>query len=185
MKLELHDTMEENLNKTLEALKEELAVVRAGRANPGMLDKVMVDYYGTQTPLKQMAAITSPDPRSLLVQPWDKNSLGDISKAIQMSNLGFNPTNDGNNLRINIPIPTEERRKELEKLASSIGEQSKVAVRNVRRDVNDKIKAMEKEKELTEDDSKKALEEAQKLTDKFIKNIDELISKKQVEIREV
>ena len=140
MKLEVHIELEDKMTKTISVLKEELSVIRAGRANPAMLDKISVDYYGSQTPLKQMAGISSPDPRTIVIQPWDKTALKEIEKAILASDLGFNPSNDGEVIRINIPQLTEERRKELVKLVSKTGEQSKVALRNARRDTNDKIK---------------------------------------------
>lgn len=185
MKLDVHVQLEEKMGKTLSVLKEELAVIRAGRANPNMLDKVAVDYYGSMTPLKQMAGISSPDPRTIVIQPWDKSALKDIEKAILVSDLGFNPSNDGEVIRINIPQLTEERRKELVKLSTKTGEQSKVALRNERRDANDKIKKMEKEGELSEDDSKKAMDEVQKMLDNAVKEVDAIISKKEKEIMEV
>ncbi len=185
MKLDVHVQLEEKMSKTVSVLKEELAVIRAGRANPNMLDKVIVDYYGSPTPLKQMAGISSPDPRTIMIQAWDKSALKDIEKAILSSDLGFNPTNDGEVIRINIPQLTEERRKELVKIASKTGEQSKVALRNERRDANDKIKKLEKDGELSEDDSKKALDEVQTMLDKVIKEIDNLVAKKEKEIMEI
>ncbi|MDO4793712.1 MAG: ribosome recycling factor [Filifactor alocis] len=185
MKLDVHVRFEEKMNKTLSVLKEELSVIRAGRANPAMLDKVSVDYYGTATPLKQMAGVSSPDPRTIMIQPWDKTVLKDIEKAILASDLGLNPSNDGEIIRINIPQLTEERRKELVKLATKTGEQSKVALRNERREANDKIKKMEKDGELSEDDSKKALDEVQKMLDSCVKEVDAIIAKKEKEIMEV
>lgn len=185
MKLDVHVQFEEKMGKTLSILKEELGVIRAGRANPAMLDKVSVDYYGTATPLKQMAGVSSPDPRTIMIQPWDKTVLKDIEKAILASDLGLNPSNDGEVIRINIPQLTEERRKELVKLATKTGEQSKVALRNERREANDKIKKMEKEGELSEDDSKKALDEVQKMLDNCVKEVDTIIAKKEKEIMEV
>ena len=150
-----------------------------------MLDRVMVDYYGTMTPLKQMAGVSSPEPRTILIQPWDKSAMGSIEKAILSSDLGFNPTNDGNSIRINIPQLTEERRKDLIKLVAKTGEQAKVAIRNERREANEAIKKMEKTSELTEDDSKKAQDEVQKLTDSHIKMIDDMLAKKEKDIMEV
>lgn len=185
MKIEVHSKLEAKMEKTISVLKEDLAIIRAGRANPAMLDKVVVDYYGTPTPLKQMAGVSAPEPRVILIQPWDKGSLRDIEKAIQVSDLGFNPTNDGIQIRIAIPQLTEERRKELSKLASKTGEQAKVALRNERREANDKIKKLEKDGELTEDDAKKATEEVQKIIDKYTKTVDEMVAKKEKEILEV
>ena len=185
MKLDIHKKLEEKMEKTIAVLKDELLTIRAGRANPNMLDRVMVDYYGTMTPLKQMAGVSSPEPRTILIQPWDKSAMGSIEKAILSSDLGFNPTNDGNSIRINIPQLTEERRKDLIKLVAKTGEQAKVAIRNERREANEAIKKMEKTSELTEDDSKKAQDEVQKLTDSHIKIIDDMLAKKEKDIMEV
>jgi len=185
MKLEIHKVLEEKMVKTMSVLKEELGVIRAGRANPGMLDRVMVDYYGSQTPLKQVATVSAPEPRCIVIQPWDMSALGSIEKAIQFANLGFNPTNDGKMIRIVIPQLTEERRKDLVKVASKTAENAKVALRNERRDANDKLKKMQKDSEITEDDLKKAQDEVQKMTDKNIKLADELLAKKENEIMEV
>ncbi|SKB26556.1 ribosome recycling factor [Acetoanaerobium noterae] len=185
MKLDIHKKIEEKMEKTIAVLKDELLTIRAGRANPNMLDRVMVDYYGTMTPLKQMAGVSSPEPRTILIQPWDKSAMGSIEKAILSSDLGFNPTNDGNSIRINIPQLTEERRKDLIKLVAKTGEQAKVAIRNERREANEAIKKMEKTSELTEDDSKKAQDEVQKLTDSHIKMIDDMLAKKEKDIMEV
>ncbi len=185
MKLEIHKKLEEKMEKTISVLKEELLTIRAGRANPNMLDRISVDYYGTMTPLKQMAAVSSPEPRTIMVQPWDKSSMQSIEKAILTSDLGFNPSNDGNVIRINIPQLTEERRKDLIKLVAKTGEQAKVALRNERREANEAIKKMEKTSEISEDDAKKAQDEVQKLTDAHTKTIDELIEKKEKDIMEV
>lgn len=185
MKLDIHKKLEEKMEKTIAVLKDELLTIRAGRANPNMLDRVMVDYYGTMTPLKQMAGVSSPEPRTILIQPWDKSAMGSIEKAILSSDLGFNTTNDGNSIRINIPQLTEERRKDLIKLVAKTGEQAKVAIRNERREANEAIKKMEKTSELTEDDSKKAQDEVQKLTDSHIKMIDDMLAKKEKDIMEV
>ncbi|SHG93385.1 ribosome recycling factor [Tepidibacter thalassicus] len=185
MRLEVHKSLEEKMKKTISVLKEELGVIRAGRANPGMLDRVVVDYYGAPTPLKQLATVSAPEPRCLVIQPWDMSALSSIEKAIQLADLGFNPTNDGKVIRIVIPQLTEERRKELFKLASKTAENSKVALRNERRDANDKLKKMQKDGELTEDDLKKAQDEVQKITDSYIKIVDELLEKKEKEIMEV
>lgn len=185
MRLDVHIELEDKMTKTISVLKQELGVIRAGRANPAMLDKVSVDYYGSPTPLKQMAGVSSPDPRTIMIQPWDKTVLKDIEKAILSSDLGFNPSNDGEVIRISIPQLTEERRKELVKLASKTGEQAKVALRNERRDANDKIKKLEKSGELGEDDAKKALDEVQNIIDKYTKEIDSIVAKKEKEIMEI
>lgn len=176
---------EAKMQKTLDVLSKELAAVRAGRANPAVLDKITVEYYGAPTPLNQVAAISTPDPRTLAIQPWDGSVLKAIEKAIQVSDLGINPQNDGRVIRLAFPQLTEERRKELIKQVKKYGEDAKVAVRNVRRDAMDKFKAMKKAGELTEDDQKKLEDETQKLTDKYVKQIDETCAAKNKEIMEV
>ena len=176
---------EEKMAKTLSVLKEDLNTVRAGRANPALLDQVSVEYYGTPTPLKALSNIQVPDPRTLLVIPFDPKSVGLIEKAIQAANIGINPSNDGKNIRLVIPPLTEERRKELTKQIKKMGEESKVAVRNLRRDVNETIKKEEKAGEMTEDDMKNELEEIQKLTDNCIKEIDDIIANKGKELMEL
>ena len=173
------------MSKTLSVLKEDLNTVRAGRANAALLDQISIDYYGSQTPLKNMANIQVPDPRTLTIIPFDPSTLKSIEKAIQASNLGINPTNDGKNIRLVIPPLTEERRKDLTKLIKKMGEESKVAVRNLRRDANDQIKKAEKSGELTEDDVKKDLDEIQKMTDKCMKDIESIIANKDKEIMEL
>jgi ribosome recycling factor len=178
-------TLEEKLSKSKDNLKEELNAVRAGRANPALLDRVEVNYYGTPTPLKQLANVSAPDPRTLMVTPFDPKSVGDIEKAILAANIGINPANDGKAVRLSIPQLTEERRKELAKQAKSIGEEAKVAARNLRRKANDDIKKEEKAGELTEDDVKESLDDIQKITDKAIKEIDEIVAGKEKEIMEV
>ena len=182
---EQHDMLEEKMKKTLEFCKEDLNTIRAGRANPAILDKVMVDYYGTPTALKQISNVSVPEPRMLLISPFDPKSISDIEKAINMANIGINPSNDGKVIRLAIPQVTEERRKELNKSVKKIGEETKVALRNMRRDLNDELKKLEKAKEMTEDDLKNALEEGQKLLDSYIKKIDQLVSDKEKEILEV
>ena len=177
--------LEEKSVKTISVLKEDLNTVRAGRANPALLDKVMVNYYGMPTPLKNIANISVPDPRTLLIAPFDPKSIGEIEKAINIANLGINPSNDGKNIRLVIPQVTEERRKELTKTVKKMGEDAKVAVRNLRRDANEKLKKMEKEHEITEDDLKKALEQVDKSVEKAIKGIDEVVAQKDKEIMEV
>lgn len=177
--------LEERSKKTIAVLKEDLNTVRAGRANPALLDKVSVQYYGSPTPLKNLSNISTPDPRTLLITPFDPKSIGEIEKAINMANIGINPSNDGKCIRLVIPPVTEDRRKELTKTVKKMGEESKVAVRNLRRDANDHLKKMEKNHEITEDESKKALDDVQKATDKVIKEIDEIVAAKEKEILEV
>ena len=180
--LKAHET---KMQKTLDVLAKELAAVRAGRANPAVLDKITVEYYGAPTPLNQVAAISSPDPRSLMIQPWDSTLLKAIEKAIQTSDLGINPQNDGKVIRLAFPQLTEERRKELTKQVKKYGENGKVAIRNIRRDAMEKFKAMKKKSELTEDDLKELEEAMQKLTDKRCKEIDDLTAKKEAELMAV
>jgi len=176
---------EERMQKSVEFFRKDLASVRAGRANPAILDKIVVDYYGVPTPLNQMGTIAAPEPRLLTIMPWDKSALNAIEKAIQKSDLGLNPNNDGNLIRLAIPQLTEERRGQLVKSTKKNGEECKVSVRNIRRDVADKIKAEEKAKDCSEDEAKKANDELQKLTDKYIKEIDKVLEAKEKEIMEV
>ncbi|MDR2770445.1 MAG: ribosome recycling factor [Clostridiales Family XIII bacterium] len=185
MSMDVQQVLDEKSAKSIAALKENLNTVRAGRANPALLDKIAVDYYGVQTPLKGIANITAPDPRSLLIAPFDPKSLHSIEKAISVANLGINPANDGKVIRLSIPPVTEERRKELTKLVRKYGEEAKVAVRNERRDANEELKKQEKAGELTEDDLKSEMEEVQKKADRSIKEIDAIISEKEKEIMEV
>jgi ribosome recycling factor len=173
------------MEKTKSVLKEDLNTVRAGRANPALLDKVMVDYYGVPSPLKNIANVSAPEPRTLLITPFDPKSIQDIEKAINVANLGINPSNDGKSIRLIIPQVTEERRKELTKLIRKMGEDAKVAVRNERRDANDSLKKQEKAGELTEDDLKHDLDQVQKKTDACIKDIDDIVTLKEKEILEV
>ena len=177
--------LEEKSKKTIAILKEDLNTVRAGRANPALLDKVTVEYYGTATPLKNIANISVPDPRTLLISPFDPKSVGEIEKAINMANIGINPSNDGKCVRLVIPQVTEERRKELTKTVKKMGEDSKVAVRNLRRDANDHLKKKEKAHEITEDELKKALDDIQKSIEKTVKEIDDIVAAKEKEILEV
>ena len=177
--------LEERSKKTISVLKEDLNTVRAGRANPALLDKVSVQYYGSPTPLKNLSNISTPDPRTLLITPFDPKSIGEIEKAINIANMGLNPYNDGKCIRLVIPPVTEDRRKELTKTVKKMGEESKVAIRNLRRDANDHLKKMEKNHEITEDESKKAQDDVQKATDKVIKEIDEIVAAKEKEILEV
>lgn len=177
--------LDEKIEKTISVLKEEMGTVRAGRANAALVDKVMVDYYGTPTPLKSLANISVPEPRTLLISPFDPKSIPNIEKAINVANIGINPVNDGKVVRLQIPQVTEERRKELTKIVKKLGEDAKVAVRNLRRDANDKVKKMEKAGAFTEDDAKSTLEDIQKEIDKAVKHIDEIVANKDKEIMEV
>ena len=176
---------QEKMDKTINALLNEYSTIRAGRANPAVLDRVMVEYYGTPTPINQMAAISVPEPRTILIAPWDKSCLRDIEKAILTSDLGLNPQNDGSTLRLNFPPLTEERRKELVKGVYKYAEDSKVAIRSIRRDSLEKLKDMKKKSEITEDDFKNAEKKMQDLTDKFCKEIDSISAKKDKEIMEI
>ncbi|MTI69991.1 MAG: ribosome recycling factor [Firmicutes bacterium] len=185
MYLDVHKNAEGKMKKTVKAFKGELATIRAGRANPSMLDRIKVDYYGTLTPLKQISNISVPEPRQLVIHPYDANALPEIEKAILKSDLGLNPANDGKIVRLTIPQLTEERRKDLIKIISKTTENAKIAIRNERREANDELKKMEKNGELTEDDLRKSEEEVQNLTDKYIKEIDKLTEKKEEELMEV
>ena len=172
----------EKMEKSMDALERELGTIRAGRANPKVLDRINVDYYGTPTPINQMAAVSVPDPKSILIQPWDASQLKAIEQAIQASDIGINPQNDGRAIRLTFPQPTEERRKELVKEAKKVGEDSKVAIRSIRRDAIDKIKAMKKNNEITEDEVALGEKKMQELTDKYCKEADGIISAKEAEI---
>lgn len=174
--------MEERMNKCIDSLDRNFKTVRAGRANAAVLDKVMVEYYGTPTPINQMAAISTPDPRTLQIAPWDKNTLKEIEKAIQMSDLGINPQNDGTVIRLTFPTLTEERRKELAKDIRRMAEDAKIAVRNCRRDGIDGIKALKKNNEITEDEQADGEKLVQKSTDKFVAEIDGMCANKEKEI---
>ena len=176
---------DDKMLKTIEVVKSNFASVRAGRANAGVLDRIMVEYYGTPTPLNQVAAVSSPDPRTLVIQPWDATLLRAIEKAIQTSDLGINPQNDGRVIRLAFPQLTEERRKELGKQVRKYGEEGKVAVRNIRRDAMEDFKKMKKNGELTEDDQKSMEKDLQDLTDKRCKDIDDLTAKKEAELMAV
>lgn len=175
----------EKMNKSLNALNNEFAAIRAGRANPAVLDKVMVDYYGAPTPVNQMAAISVSEARILVIQPWDKSSLKLIEKAIQASDIGINPTNDGTSIRLVFPQLTEDRRKELCKTIKKYGEECKVTVRSIRRDTMEKFKTMKKNSEITEDDMKSCEKKVQDLTDKFCEDIDKSVAAKEKEIMTV
>ena len=180
-----HKAFQEKIDVTKEVLKEDLNTVRAGRANPALLDKVSVDYYGTPTPLRNIANISAPDPKSLQITPFDPSSLNDIERAINIANIGITPTNDGKCVRLVIPDLTEERRKELTKITKKYGEEAKIAVRNLRREANEAVKKQEKEGEISEDDRDDELDKIQKTTDEAIKAIDAIIKEKDKEIMEV
>ena len=185
MTKDILDAQEDKMKKTLEGLKKDYGTLRAGRAAPSLLDKVMVDYYGTPTPVNQLANVTVPEPRMIMIKPWDKKSLKDIEKAIMKSDLGLMPNSDGTIIRLAIPQLTQERRKELVKVVSKKAEEAKVAMRNIRRDGNEAIKKLEKNKQITEDDRKEAQEDMQKLLDKYIKLVDGTKATKEKEVMEV
>ncbi|HJB58677.1 MAG TPA: ribosome recycling factor [Candidatus Faecalibacterium faecipullorum] len=176
---------EDKMKNSVEHLERELAAVRAGRANPAVLDKVLVEYYGAPTPIQQVASVAVSEARTLTITPWDRSLLRPISKAIQASDVGINPIDDGQTIRLNFPAPNEERRRQLAKEVSKMGEDAKVAVRNVRREAMDKAKAMKKAGELTEDDQKSMEEAVQKITDKYVKLVDKAVEEKQKEIMSV
>jgi len=181
----MYEEVKAKMDKAIAAMENDFAAIRAGRANPAILDRITVDYYGTATPLAQVGTISVPDPRQLLIQPWDASILHDIEKAILASDLGLTPNNDGRGIRLNFPAPTEERRKELAKSVSKRAEEAKVVVRNARRDAIDAYKAQKKNGEITEDDLKSAETDIQKITDQYIKDIDALADKKTAEIMEI
>ncbi len=175
----------ERMSKTISALNSEYGTIRAGRANPAVLDKITVDYYGTATPIQQLASVAVAEARVLTIQPWDASALSSIEKAIQASDLGINPQNDGRIIRLNFPALTEERRKQLCKDVQKTAEESKVACRQIRRDSIEKLKSMKKASEITEDDLKNGENKIQKITDDFIKQIEKLASDKEAEIMEI
>lgn len=185
MTTEVINSSEDKLKKSLDALKKDYGTLRAGRATPSLLDKVMVDYYGTPTPVNQMANVTIPEARIIVIKPYDKSSLKEIEKAIQKSDLGLNPNSDGVAIRLTIPQPTQERRKELVKVVNKKAEECKVAMRNIRRDANEAVKKLEKDKKITEDDKKDAQDKIQKLLDKYIKLVDNTKATKEKEVMEV
>lgn len=182
---ELFSSQEDRIKKSLDSLKREYGALRAGRATPALLDRVMVEYYGAPTPINQVANVSVPEPRMITIQPWDKGMMSDIEKAIMKSDLGLNPNNDGSIIRLSIPQLTQERRAELAKTIHKKAEEAKVAVRNIRRDANDAIKKLEKDKGIAEDEGKKAQDDMQKLIDKYIKEIDNVMATKEKEIMEV
>ena len=178
-------TLKEKMSKTVDVLQTDLSSMKVGRANPSMLDRIEVEYYGTMTKLNQVANISTPESRMIMIQPWEKAILKDIEKAILKSDLGLAPNNDGLSIRLLIPEMTEETRKNTVKKVKKIAEESKVAIRTIRRDANDKVKSLKKDGSITEDDLKKAEDEIQKITDKFIKNIDEIVVNKEKEIMSI
>ena len=178
-------TAEEKMQKSCAAYERDMMGLRAGRANPQLLDRILVDYYGTMTPINQIGNISSPEPRLLVIAPWEAKMIPQVEKAIQKSDLGLNPSNDGKIIRLVFPELNEERRRDLTKIASKGAEETKVAIRNIRRDAVDQIKKMKKNSEITEDDQKDAEEEIQKMTDKAIKEVDAIYAKKEKEIMEV
>lgn len=182
---EIQATHEEKMKKALEVLRKEYGSLRAGRATPALLDKITVDYYGTPTPVNQVANISVPEPRMIVIQPWEKTMIALIEKAIQKSDLGLTPNSDGSVIRLNIPQLTQQRRSELVKVIHKKAEEDRVAIRNLRRDANESIKKLEKDKVISEDEAKKAQDDMQKLTDKYIKEIDQVMAAKEKEIMEV
>ena len=185
MATDVMDNAKERMNKTISVLQQELGGLRAGRANPQVLDRILVDYYGSPTPINQLGNISVPEPRMLVIAPWDGKLIPAIEKALQKSELGINPANDGKVIRLVFPELTEERRKDLVKVVRKKGEESKVAIRAIRRDANEQIKAQKKNNELTEDDQKHLEEKIQKLTDELIRDIDRIIVEKEKEILSV
>lgn len=182
---EIFEDLKERMGKSIETLKREYSRLRTGRASISLLDGIRVSYYDSPTPLNQMASLAVPEPRLIVIQPWDKTAIEDIEKAILKSELGLTPINDGKVIRISIPSLTEERRKELVKVARKMSEDNKVAIRNIRRDANEMLKDLKKEKEITEDDLYRSQEEVQKATDQFISQVDELCAAKEKEILEI
>ena len=180
----LEDT-EERMTKSVENFRHELVKIRTGKASTSLLDGIRVEYYGTQVPINQVASLSTPEPRLIVIQPWEKNLIGVIEREIQKSDLGLTPINDGTFIRLAIPVLTEERRKDLVKLVRRYAEDARIAIRNVRRDANDQLKREEKASDISEDQHKKLQDQNQKLTDKHIEQIDELLSRKEEEIMEV
>ena len=179
------DDLKNNMQKSVEATQRSFNTIRTGRANPAILDRVTVDYYGTETPLNQLANISTPEATMIMIQPYDKGSMGQIEKAIQMSDVGLTPNNDGQVIRLNIPPLTEERRKDLVKLASKMAEEGKVAIRNIRRDAIDDVRKQEKNSDISKDESRDLQDDIQKVTDKFTNKIDDLLKSKETDIMTV
>lgn len=182
---EVISTARQGMSKAIDALKKDLSRVRTGRASTAILDEVVVDYYGTPTPLNQVGTLSVPEPRLITIQPWERNMIPQIEKAILKSDLGLTPNSDGQVVRISFPPLTEERRKEMVKLARRLGEDAKIAIRNVRREANETLKKLEKEKEITEDDLKRGEKDIQDLTDSFVQKVDNTIDKKEKEVMEI
>ncbi|HEB10379.1 MAG TPA: ribosome recycling factor [Spirochaetales bacterium] len=178
-------TTEEKMKKTVKALQDEFKSVRTGRASSALFDKILVDYYDKKVPLNQVATISVPEARLVVIQPWDRSVLAEIEKSIQKSELSVNPNNDGKVIRINIPPLTEERRREMVKLAKNMGEKSRVSIRNIRRDANEEFKKLQKKSEISKDEAKRAIEDTQKLTDSYIEQINRLLEAKEKEILEI
>lgn len=185
MQKELKRENEEKMRASIEALKKDFGSIRTGRASLSLLDNILVVYYGNPTPLNQVSSLSTPDSRQILIQPWEPKTISDIERAILKSDLGLTPTNDGKLIRIAIPPLTEERRKQLVKVVKKRAEEAKISVRNIRRDFNEALKNLEKDKEINEDDLKKSHDEVQKLTDSYIKKVDEKLEHKEKEIMEV
>ena len=179
------DEAKEKMEKSLEHYRNELRSVRTGRASVAMFENIKVDYYGTPTPLNQVGTLSAPEPRMITIQPWERNLIPAIEKAILTSNMGFNPSNDGSIIRIPIPQLTEERRRDIVKVIKKMSEDAKVIIRNIRRDANESFKKSEKDKEISEDDAKKGVTKIQELTDEYVKKVDELTSKKEKEVMEI
>lgn len=182
---DIYADAQDRMRKALESLDQDYKRVRTGRASVALVDGLRVEYYGTSTPLNQLATLTIPEPRTIMIQPWDSTIIGDIEKAILKSELGLTPMNDGKIVRINIPPLTAERRRDLVKIIRKMSEETKVAVRNIRRDINEMIKELKKEKEISEDEQFRAQEETQKITDEFIKKVDAVFGTKEKEILEI
>lgn len=182
---ELYEPYETKMKKTISVLREEFSAIRAGRANPALLDKITVDYYGSQTPINQLSNVSAPEARTILIQPWEAKLLKDIEKAIQKSDIGINPNNDGKVIRLNFPILNEERRRDLIKQVKKLSEESKVAVRAIRRDAVEQFKKQKKTGEMTEDDLKDAEKEIQSLTERFIAEVDKVMAEKERDIMEI
>jgi ribosome recycling factor len=185
MEQEVRKKLNDKMDKAIEALKKHLASMRTGRASLSIFDDLMVDYFGTPTPLSHVATLSVPESRLITIQPWDPKVISDIEKAIQKSELGLNPGNDGKIIRIAIPTLTEERRKEIVKQVHKKGEEAKISIRNIRRECNEEMKKIEKEEHVSEDDTKKSIEEIQKITDSYIKKVDETVAHKEEEVMEV
>lgn len=181
----IYAELEEKMKKSVESLRRELSGIRTGKATTNLLDGIKVEYYGNQTALNQVASLSVPEHRLIVIQPWEKKMIDEISKAILKSNLGLNPVNDGNVIRLAVPPLTEERRKDLVKLVKRFGEESKVALRNVRREANEQLLKAEKDKQISEDDRRKSQETVQKITDKFIQEVDKVLEAKEAEVLEV